>query len=141
MLHNPQVDRGELCWGQFVKQRTLGRGASGVAELVQRKSDGMLLVIKVIPVRWWWQSCVVLIGRQVKGLAEEEAANNEVKILTELKHPQIIEYQGTFTHNSCLHILMEYADGANCSKCLELAMGRVLRYCYCKQFKAAFKLC
>ena len=46
-----EVPQGEeLSWSQFALQRTLGRGASGVAELVQRKSDGMLLVIKVIPV-------------------------------------------------------------------------------------------
>ena len=53
----------------------------------------------------------------MKELAEEKAANNEVKILTKLKHPQIIGYYGTFKHDSCLHILMEYADGANCAVC------------------------
>ena len=57
----------------------------------------------------------------MKELAEEKAANNEVKILTKLKHPQIIGYYGTFKHDSCLHILMEYADGANCAVlCCEL---------------------
>ena len=68
MMHNPQVDQGELCWGQFVKQRTLGRGASGVAELVQRKSDGMLLVLKVIPVRCSHTWAAVLRGGAGEGI-------------------------------------------------------------------------
>ena len=34
----------------FNLQRNLGRGSSGTAELVQRKSDNALLVIKVIQV-------------------------------------------------------------------------------------------
>lgn len=62
-----------------------------------------------------YRGCSVEGEGQVKELAEEKAANNEVKILTKLKHPQIIGYYGTFKHDSCLHILMEYADGANCA--------------------------
>lgn len=87
----------QLGWHMFEFQRQLGRGASGTAELVRRKSDGMLLVMKVIQ-----------MGAED---SSDESVNNEVKILTKLKHPHIIGYYGCFVHNSWLHILMDYADG------------------------------
>eukprot|EP00656_Telonema_subtile_P041830 TRINITY_DN4713_c0_g1_i4.p1 TRINITY_DN4713_c0_g1~~TRINITY_DN4713_c0_g1_i4.p1 ORF type:complete len:727 (+),score=154.78 TRINITY_DN4713_c0_g1_i4:251-2431(+) len=87
----------QLGWHMFEFQRQLGRGTSGTAELVRRKSDGMLLVMKVI---------------QMGGEgSSDDSVNNEVKILTKLKHPHIIGYYGCFVHNSWLHILMDYADG------------------------------
>ena len=41
----------------------------------------------------------------------EEITLGEVKILTSLTHPHIIGYHGRFVQNSCLNILMDYADG------------------------------
>ena len=46
----PASPVNQLGWHQFDFQRQLGRGSSGTAELVLRKSDGMLLVMKVIQV-------------------------------------------------------------------------------------------
>lgn len=84
----------------FDFQRQLGRGSSGTAELVKRKSDGMLLVMKVIQV-------------EADAIQDDSSMNNEVKILTKLKHPHIIGYYGSFMQNSWLHILMDYADGGS----------------------------
>ena len=44
----------------------------------------------------------------------DESVNNEVKLLSTLKHPNIIGYYGSFFDDkSCFNILMEYADGGS----------------------------
>ena len=53
-----QADAVELSWDLFEIVKELGRGASGTAELVRRKCDGALMVIKCIPVSGWAVKCV-----------------------------------------------------------------------------------
>ena len=52
------LDDVELSWDLFELIKELGRGASGTAELVRRKCDGALMVIKCIPVSGWAVKCV-----------------------------------------------------------------------------------
>ena len=49
--------------------------------------------------------------RQGTAADMEEITLGEVKILTSLTHRHIIGYHGRFVQNSCLNILMDYADG------------------------------
>ena len=53
--------------------------------------------------------------------AEQADVNNEIKILTNLAHPNIIAYYGSFMHDACMHIVMEYADGDSLTICFSFA--------------------
>ena len=66
--------------------------------LCQRLSDKKLLIIKQIP---------------VEQMTKEErlAALNEVKVLSMLDHPNIIQYYENFLEDKALMIVMEYAPG------------------------------
>jgi len=94
----PQSPVSALGWHMFDFVRTLGRGSSGTAELVKRKSDDCLLVMKAIHV-------------DLDESVDTSACYTEVKILSKLTHPHIVGYHGSFIHNNWLHILMDYADG------------------------------
>jgi len=112
----PASPVNQLGWHQFDFQRQLGRGSSGTAELVLRKSDGMLLVMKVIQVS------------DEDGVQDDQSVNNEVNILTKLKHPHIIGYYGSFMQNSWLHILMDYADGGTLEDVIHEAQKQGTRF-------------
>ncbi len=66
--------------------------------LVKRKGDERLVVIKQIPV-------------DDLGKEERFSAMNEVKVLSMLKHPNIIAYYENFVEEKSLWIVMEYAPG------------------------------
>jgi serine/threonine protein kinase len=66
----------------------------------------------------------------------DESVNNEVKLLSSMKHPNIIGYYGSFFDDkSCFNILMEYADGEAallslaCIGCTESRARAVLASC------------
>lgn len=78
--------------------RTVGRGATGVVHLCRRKSDNALVIIKLIPI-------------EEMTTEERQAALNEVKVIDQLDHPNIVAYYDSFFENKALHIVMEYAEG------------------------------
>lgn len=63
-----------------------------------RVSDKKLAIIKQIPVEQMTKE-------------ERQAALNEVKVLSMLHHPNIIEYYENFLEDKALMIVMEYAQG------------------------------
>lgn len=63
-----------------------------------RLSDRKLVIIKQIPVEQMTKE-------------ERQAALNEVKVLSMLHHPNIIEYYENFLEDKALMIVMEYAQG------------------------------
>lgn len=90
----------QLGWHLFDFVRTLGRGSSGTAELVKRKADSTLLVMKVIHVDL------------DDGPDKNQSFDTEVRILSKLSHSHVVGYHGRFIYNNWLHILMDYCDGA-----------------------------
>ena len=66
--------------------------------LCHRLSDKKLVIIKQIPVEQMTKD-------------ERLAALNEVKVLSMLSHPNIIEYYENFLEDKALMIVMEYAQG------------------------------
>ena len=76
--------------------KTIGRGTSGKAILVSRKSDSRLLVIKQV-------NLSELVDH------EKAAALNEVNVLSQFDHINIIRYHACFTEHDVLHIVMEHA--------------------------------
>eukprot|EP01062_Namystynia_karyoxenos_P049617 TRINITY_DN3802_c4_g1_i1.p1 TRINITY_DN3802_c4_g1~~TRINITY_DN3802_c4_g1_i1.p1 ORF type:complete len:488 (+),score=171.36 TRINITY_DN3802_c4_g1_i1:104-1567(+) len=92
--------RGEGKAADYRKVRTLGKGSYGTANLCARIEDGLLLVIKAIN----------LGALTVK---DRTHAEKEVQILQTLDHPNIIRYYDSFTEQSVLCIVTEYADGGD----------------------------
>ena len=66
--------------------------------LFRRLADKKLVIIKQIPVEQMTKE-------------ERQAALNEVKVLSMLDHPNIIEYYENFLEDKTLMIVMEYAPG------------------------------
>ena len=71
--------------------------------LCRRIADRKLIIIKQIPVEQMTK-------------AERQAALNEVKVLSMLDHPNIIEYYENFLEDKALMIVMEYAQGKQMKK-------------------------
>ena len=83
---------------EYEKIRVVGRGAYGVVQLCRRRSDGLLVIVKTVPVEEMTRE-------------ERQAAMNEVKVLKLLDHPNIIAYHDSFVEEKALMIVMEYAEG------------------------------
>ncbi|KAJ9448582.1 putative serine/threonine-protein kinase A [Diplonema papillatum] len=84
----------------YDKVRTIGRGTSGVAFLARRRSDGKQLLLKDI--RW-------------EGISEEEKDNarKEARILSRLRHPNVVKWEETLEDDESLAIVTEYCDGGD----------------------------
>ncbi|XP_006811323.1 serine/threonine-protein kinase Nek8-like [Saccoglossus kowalevskii] len=83
---------------KYEKIRVVGRGAYGTVHLCRKNTDNKLVIIKQIPVEQMTKE-------------ERQAAINEVKVLSMLDHPNIIEYYENFLEDKALMIVMEYAEG------------------------------
>lgn len=73
----------------------LGQGAFGVAHLVRKKSNGVLLVAKKVFLQNMKQE-------------EREKSTQEVHILRQLDSPFVVKYYDSFFENKELIIIMEY---------------------------------
>lgn len=84
------------CLGDYEVVKVLGRGTYGKALLVSRKLDQRILVVKQV---------------ELEDLDEHEkaAALNEVAVLSDMDHVNIISYETCFTEGDTLHIVMEHA--------------------------------
>eukprot|EP00041_Stephanoeca_diplocostata_P037625 m.1430711 g.1430711 ORF g.1430711 m.1430711 type:complete len:119 (+) comp25074_c0_seq15:297-653(+) len=80
----------------YSRVRTVGRGAYGIVQLVRRKKDNKLVIIKEIPV-------------EEMTLEERQSALNEVKVLDMLNHPNIISYCDSFFEDKALMIVCKSA--------------------------------
>jgi NIMA (never in mitosis gene a)-related kinase 8 len=80
--------------------KTVGRGSFGVACLYQRMHDDIQVVLKQI-------------NLMELSKAEKEMAMNEVDVFSQLHHPNIISYYGSFIRGEILYIEMEFADEGN----------------------------
>ncbi|PSN34254.1 Serine/threonine-protein kinase Nek8 [Blattella germanica] len=77
-----------------------GSGSFGNIELYRRKIDQRLVVIKKISL-----ACLTV--------KEEQGAYNEINVMSQLKHPNVISYHHWFMENRILCIVMEYAVGGS----------------------------
>lgn len=87
---------GVVLQAEYEVLKTIGRGTYGKVLLARRKCDDQVLVIKQVDLR---------------GLDEheKESALNEVALLANFDHINIIHYHACFTENDMLHIVMEHA--------------------------------
>lgn len=84
----------------------IGKGSFGKALLVRSKLDKKLCVVKEISIS------------EMDAKEQKEAAN-EVNVLSQLKHPNIISYRDSFLENGNLYIVMDYADGGDLYKAIK----------------------
>jgi tRNA A-37 threonylcarbamoyl transferase component Bud32 len=85
--------------------RELGRGNYGKISLVQDARDGRMYVCKRI----------TLTGKTPQ---QRQTAENEVRAMAQLDHPNIVGFQQAFVQGDVLHILMEFVDGVDVEKLL-----------------------
>lgn len=85
---------------KYEQGEMLGQGSFGKVFVVTRKSDGKKLALKTIDLT---RATAQII----------EMAKNEVKSLSCLHHPHIVEYQEHFFDGEMLNIVMEYAGGGD----------------------------
>lgn len=87
---------GVVLQAEYEVLKTIGRGTYGKVLLARRRCDDQALVIKQVDLR---------------GLDEheKESALNEVALLANFDHINIIHYHACFTENDMLHIVMEHA--------------------------------
>ncbi|CAG5116155.1 unnamed protein product [Candidula unifasciata] len=98
---------------KYEKIRVVGRGAYGTVHLCVRLSDRKEVIIKQIPVEQMTKD-------------ERQAALNEVKVLSMLHHPNIIQYFENFLEDKALMIVMEYAQGGTLLDFLQNQNGCLL---------------
>ena len=114
---------------RFTVVKQIGRGAFGVALLVERKSDAstssnsskasLNMTTTVASGRY------VIKKIDVSCLSKEESAEaqNEVSVLSQLAHikhgnPFIIGYHSAFLESGSLHILLDYAEHGDLSQAI-----------------------
>ncbi|KAK7490574.1 hypothetical protein BaRGS_00018177 [Batillaria attramentaria] len=89
-----------------VKNRgVIGKGAFGVVYLVENQ-DGEEFALKVMD--WTYAD-----------VTDRGVAENELKVLKELSHDNVIVYVDSFIHNGLLYILTEYCAGGDLSGFLD----------------------
>ena len=88
------TDCEPLQLSDFTIIRRLGEGGFGKVYLACRNPDKLEVCLKVIPLRY--------------GLSQQDV-EQEAKILSELKHENIIGYYGSFVESGKFYIVMEYA--------------------------------
>nr|AKN21711.1 NEK8-2 [Schmidtea mediterranea] len=89
----------------FEKIRTVGKGAYGTAVLYRKKDDDSLVILKEI-------------NMHDLSATERQLAMNEVKVLSQLDHPNIVAYFDSFEEDGVLMIEMEYADNGTLAQFL-----------------------
>eukprot|EP01064_Diplonema_japonicum_P013852 TRINITY_DN21394_c0_g1_i1.p1 TRINITY_DN21394_c0_g1~~TRINITY_DN21394_c0_g1_i1.p1 ORF type:complete len:816 (+),score=253.82 TRINITY_DN21394_c0_g1_i1:91-2448(+) len=85
---------------RYEKVKVVGKGSFGAAWLVKRKADGKKLIAKEVN----------MSGMKPR---EKDEARNEVKLLSQIQHPNITQYHESFETTSSLFIVMEFADGGD----------------------------
>ena len=88
---------------EFVRVRKIGEGSFGKALLVKSKKDGTQYVIKEINI-------------SKMAPKEREESRKEVKVLSKMKHPNIVSYIKSFEETGNLYIVMDYCDGGDLYK-------------------------
>ena len=100
---------------QYEDIRALGRGAYAQARLVRRRTDGALLVVK----RFYTPLSELSAKERV-------AVTQEVRLLSHLRNPAVIEYFDSFVQDGVMHIVMEYAPGGTVHELLVSRRGELL---------------
>lgn len=97
---------------KFTKIRNIGKGNMGACALARNNEDGKYYVIKQVD-----------LTRMSK--KERQQSLNEARVLSSLRHPNIINYVDSFLARKSDHlcIVMEFADGGDLSSRIKKNYG------------------
>ena len=95
----PPEEAPSVPYADYQAVRTLGRGGSAVATLIEHQETKRKLVAKDIP---------------LTAETNVQSVLTEMRVLKELRHPHIVAYQASYMLNDAtLRIVMEYASGGS----------------------------
>eukprot|EP01062_Namystynia_karyoxenos_P062394 TRINITY_DN5528_c0_g1_i1.p1 TRINITY_DN5528_c0_g1~~TRINITY_DN5528_c0_g1_i1.p1 ORF type:complete len:803 (+),score=175.72 TRINITY_DN5528_c0_g1_i1:88-2409(+) len=92
----------------YERVRVVGQGAVGTAWLVRRRADGCLFIAKEVSL-------------EAMGEPDRDAARNEIYVLQQLTHPNVVRYVEHHEDPTRLVIITEYCDGGDLEKLVEQA--------------------
>ncbi|KAM7266858.1 hypothetical protein ACFE04_009024 [Oxalis oulophora] len=92
-----EIDVAKKVADRYLKREVLGEGTYGVVYKAIDTKSGLIVAIKKIR-----------LGRQKEGI--NFTALREIKLLKELKDPNIIELIDAFPHKGNLHLVFEYME-------------------------------
>ncbi|CAK6983307.1 serine/threonine-protein kinase Nek1-like, partial [Scomber scombrus] len=97
---------------KYEQVKKIGKGGFGRAILVKSKEDGHQYVIKEINI-------------SDMSTEERQKAQQEVKVLSNMSHPFIVQYKESFEEGDCLYIVMDYCEGGDLSKKIKSQEGKL----------------
>eukprot|EP01063_Lacrimia_lanifica_P008880 TRINITY_DN1595_c0_g6_i1.p1 TRINITY_DN1595_c0_g6~~TRINITY_DN1595_c0_g6_i1.p1 ORF type:complete len:952 (+),score=413.99 TRINITY_DN1595_c0_g6_i1:166-3021(+) len=97
----------------YQRVKVLGKGSFGEAVLLRARDTGKHVVVK-------------RVNLGPLSTKEKEEAQNEVRILRRLDHPNIVRYVESFADRTQLCILMEYVDGGDLGQRIKGRQGRLM---------------
>jgi NIMA (never in mitosis gene a)-related kinase len=97
---------------KYEQIRVIERGSSGQVWLIQRKSDNEYFVMKEIDV-------------DVLEENEKFSALNEIRILSKVNHPNIIQMHEYFEMESKLCLVLDFCEGGDMATLIKSARGHM----------------
>ncbi|XP_053377049.1 serine/threonine-protein kinase Nek4-like isoform X2 [Mercenaria mercenaria] len=98
---------------QFEYIRNIGKGSYGEVTLARHKRDRKQYVLKKINLK-------------KASSRERRSAEQEAKLLSKLKHPNIVSYKDSFEKEGFLYIAMQYCEGGDLYNKLKEQKGTLL---------------
>lgn len=102
----PPLDQFEFC-------RNIGKGSYGEVTLARHKRDRKQYVLKKINLK-------------KASTRERKSAEQEAKLLSRLKHPNIVSYKDSFEREGFLYIAMQFCEGGDLYNKLKEQRGMLL---------------
>ena len=93
--------------GDYTLIKLLGKGSFGATYLTQKGADPIILATKVLERK-----------KMEKG-SLKKYLENEIQILKELDHPNIVKFYDFLASNSNYYLIMEFCNGGDLTGCLQ----------------------
>ena len=88
----------------------LGSGSTGSVYRARRKADGQIFAYKIIKLAGF-------------SSAQRGEILNEVDVMTQVRHPNVVAYEESFVEDETLHIVMECCSGGDLAREIEARGG------------------
>ena len=93
--------------GEYTLFKALGKGSFGEVYLTQKNNCQEILATKILD------------KKRTDRPSVKKYFDNEISIMKELKHPNIVRFYDMITSNSHYYVIMEYCNGGSLTGCLK----------------------